>query len=378
MTNTVGLAKKLISRVGREVHRRQLEAGEAGWGRPVPQPARLPGMSAAKSFRVGIIGAGRQGFAQCQGIRAVKGIDLVGLADVQPERLQQTADLLNLPMQARFTDTAKMLDTLVPLDLVSVATTAPSHVKLGRMVLESGVKRILLEKPMDSSLREARTFSEECRAAKVTLAINHSRRWMLDYRAIKRCIKRNFIGEPRSMSIIIGKGELAMHGSHYFDLCRYILKSEPAWLLSHLEPITETNVRGEAFRDPSGFCLIVFESGARAYIDFSSDLATKDPFLTIKGTLGQITVDERRGFWTLQSRSQRVWNFPFVEPLKSAPLFSRAVVEVLSDQPPASSSTDGVAALEMILAAHLSNRRGHQPISFPLSDEDSIFEVAFP
>ncbi|MGH9902016.1 MAG: Gfo/Idh/MocA family protein [Pyrinomonadaceae bacterium] len=365
-------------RLRQEVRRRRLEMGESGWGAPAPQPARLSGLSASKSARVAVIGAGRQGLAQCQGLRAVKGIDIVGLADVQPAILQKAADTLRLPTHARFTDAATMLKEAAPLDLVCVATTAPSHVKLGRLALETGVRRILLEKPMDNSLREARAFQRECRAADAVLAINHSRRWMLDYRAITRCIGKNFIGEPRSISVAIGKGELAMHGSHYFDLCRFLLKSEPAWLSSSLEPVTSANVRGADFHDPSGFCLIVFESGARAYIDFSSDLVTKAPFLTIKGTLGQITVDEQSGFWTLQSRSQRVWNFPFAESLKAAPLFSRVAAEVLSGGAPASSGADGVAALEMILAAHLSNERGHRPVRFPLSDEESSLKVKFP
>jgi predicted dehydrogenase len=367
--------KKIFIRLRGEVRRRRLEAGEAGWGQPAPSPARLPGISADKDFRVVVIGAGAQGIAHCQGMKSVKGIEICGLADINQERLQRAANFLGLAQHCRFTDAEQMLEQAAPLDLVCVATTAPSHVKLGRLALKHGVKRILLEKPIDTSLKDARAFDEECRAAGVQLVVNYSRRWALDYRAIKRCIKQNYIGEPRSISVNVGKGELAMHGSHYFDLCRYLLNSEPLWTLSKLEPVTEVNIRGVDFDDPSGFCLFGFENGARSYIDFSSDLINKDPFVTINGTSGRITVDEHRKSWTLQSRSQRIWNFPFAEPLKSSLLFSRVVAEVLSNKAPASGGADGIAALEMIIAARLS---GQQTISFPLSSEESALNVEFP
>jgi predicted dehydrogenase len=327
---------------------------------------------------VGVIGAGLQGIAQCKGIMAVKGVEVVGLADIRPDRLRQASDTLDLPAHSQFLDAEQMLTQVGPLDLVCVATTAPWHVKLGRLALRSGVKRILLEKPIDNSLCDARAFNEECRAAGAVLTVNYSRRWSLDYRAVSRCVARNFIGEPRSISITVGKGELAMHGSHYFDLCRYLLTDEPAWVVSHLDPINEVNVRGANFQDPSGVCMFVFRNGARAFVDFSSDLLAKDPFVTIKGTLGRITIDEPRMFWTLQSRSQRTWTFPFAEPLRASTLFSRVVVEALSSESTASGGVDGVAALEMIIAAHLSHQRSNRPVSFPLSDEESAIDIEFP
>jgi myo-inositol 2-dehydrogenase/D-chiro-inositol 1-dehydrogenase len=378
MGKTTSLARRMVGRLRQEVRRRFLEAGEAGWGKPVPGPARLRGPAASKTFRVGVIGAGPQGVAQCQGMLAVRGVEIAGIADIDPARLGPAAARLGLPGHARFDDAARLLEQTAPLDLVCVATTAPSHVKLGRLAIRSGARRVLLEKPIDVSLREARGFVEECGAAGVPLTVNYSRRWMPDYLAIKRCIEKGFIGEPRSLAIILGKGEVAMHGSHSFDLCRYLLGSEPAWVVAHLEPPDAPNPRGANFQDPAGFCLFSFRNGARAYIDFSSDLQVKDPFLAVKGTLGRITVDEPRLFWTLQGRSQRVWTVPFAEGMNASTVFSRVAAEVLSDAPPAAGGADGVAALEMIVAAHLSHRRGHQPVTLPLSPGEAEFGLLFP
>ena len=283
-----------------------------------------------------------------------------------------------MPSQAGFLSLEQMLREATPFDLICVATTAPSHVALGRAALQAGVKRLLLEKPIASSLAEARQFVAECNTANVSLAVNYSRRWLHDYRAIKRCIERNFIGEVRAINITIGKGELAMHGSHYFDLCRYLIGSEAASVIGQLEPIKETNLRGAQYQDPSGFCLFTFQNGARAYVDFSSDLKVKDPFLMIKGSVGRITVDEQRLFWTLQSRSQRTWSVLFAEQMKSSWMFARVVADLLSGQPPSVTGADGVAALEMVYGALLSDQRGGQPVQFPLTDAEAAMEVQIP
>lgn len=357
------------------LRQRRLEAGEAGWGKPLPQPAMISGISAGKSARVAVIGAGRQGLAQCKGLKTITGLDVVGLADLDEDRLRICGDRAGLASSALFTDAETMLQAAAPLDLVCVATTAPSHIALGYTALRAGVRRILIEKPMATSLREARAFTEDCRAAQVALAINHSRRWSLDYLAIKRCIARNAIGEPRSISIVVGKGELGMHATHFFDLARYLLESEPAWLISHLDDTSEINVRGAQYRDSSGFCLIGFRNGARAFVDFSDDLVAKDPYLTIKGTLGRISVDENRGFWNLQSRSQRIWDFPFAEPFKSSVLFARVAADLLSGERPACDGDDGMVALEMVLAAHLSHERHGEQIRFPIPESAQDVEL---
>ncbi|MFN3647997.1 MAG: Gfo/Idh/MocA family protein [Armatimonadota bacterium] len=335
-------------------------------------------MARDHSVRVAVIGAGSQGIAQCRGLASIPGVEIAGIADLNPDRLQLAGKALQLSPKVCFTDAEEMLRGAAPLDLVSIATTAPTHVLLGSLALGAGARCILLEKPMDVSLAAARAFTRQCESAGVRLAINYSRRWLVDHRAVRRALAAGLIGTPRSLAITIGKGELAMHASHYFDLSRFLLDSEPAWVQAHLEPIAEENIRGAQYTDPSGHCTIGFQNGARAFIDFSSDLVNKDPFITVKGTQGQITIDEQRLFWTMQSRSQRTWTFPFAEDLRSATTFPRVAAELLSGERPACTGHDGAVALEMILGAHLSDRHQSQVVRFPLSDEDADLGIVFP
>ena len=370
--------KKVLRNLRDKIRSTKLEIGESGLGKPAPSPPRVKGASADRAFRVAVVGAGNQGIAQCIGLKSIKGVELAGLADVNAAKLDAASERLRLARTACFSDASKMLEELGAVDLFSVATTSPYHVALGRLALQAGVKRILLEKPIDNSLAAAKAFQKEASGEGAAVWVNHSRRWMLDYRAVKRCIDRGMIGCPRSITITIGKGELAMHASHYFDLCRYIFNSDAAWGRGFLEPIKTPNQRGAEYEDPSGYCLFTFQNGARAFVDFSSDLSDKDPIVTIKGTTGKIVVDEYNWFWTVQDLAHRVWKVPFTETMKSSVVLPRVVCSILSDETEGCSVQDGIAALEMVVAAHLSHRAGGTPVHLPLSEHEYDLGLTFP
>ena len=372
------LTKTVLRNLRDKIRRTNLEIGEAGLGKPTPSPPRIKGASADRTYRVAVVGAGNQGIAHCIGLTAIKGIEIAGLADVNGEKLDAAAERLRLAKAACFPDASQMLEKLGAVDLFSVATTSPHHVALGRLALQAGVKRILLEKPIDNSLAAAKAFLKEASGQGVAVWVNYSRRWMLDFRAVKRCIDRGMIGCPRSITITIGKGELAMHASHYFDLCRYIFNSDAAWGMGFLEPVKHPNPRGTQYEDPSGYCLFTFQNGARAFVDFSSDFSEKDPILTIKGTTGKIVVDEFNWFWTVQDLAHRVWKMPFTETMKSSVVLPRVVCSILSDEAEGCSIQDGIAALEMVVASHLSHRAGGTPIHLPLSEQEYDLGLTFP
>ncbi len=369
--------KPIIYKLKQRVQQARLEAGEKGFGQPAPPPVFLSGIGSDKQFNVAVIGAGAQGLKQVKAIQNIPGVRIGGIADFSESQLAK-ANALGVSEDVLYTDAEDLFRSVGKLDMVSIATTAPSHVELGRVALKHEVKKILLEKPFDTSLPDAKDFVDECTKRNAQLEVNYSRRWMVDYQAIARCIGQGLIGETRSIAISVGGGELAMHASHYFDLCVFILKSQPAEVTSRLVESDKPNARGSSFVDPSGFCTIVFQNGARAFVDFSEDLGPKNPLIVIKGDGGQITVDESRGFWTLQSRSRKVWSFPFAEPMKSEITFKRVICEFLSRASLPTIVYDGIPSLELIFACHLSNQKGGVPVSLPLPADQKLPEVLFP
>jgi predicted dehydrogenase len=367
--------KKLLKRF----RENQLRPGESGWGKPNPLPPYLPDVASDKRHKVAVIGMGNQGIAQCQGFMMIKGVTIAGIADINAERLNTAKNKFKLPDDTVFADAATMLKSIGEVSLVSIATTAPYHIQLGRLALEHGAKCIMLEKPVDISLTESKKFKDECIAAGVKLFVNYSRRFTIDHRSIKRVIDKGYIGDVKSISFEIGKGELAMIGSHYFDFSRMILSDKkPSTVEARLEPLLGENRRGGNYTDPFGYCLFIFENGERAYFDFSSDLEVKDSQVFIKGTKGYIFIDETNMNWNIQVRGQKLWSVPFAEPMKSSVMFSRSAAAALSGKDPYCTVDDGIAALEMILGAHLSSSRGGARVSFPLSETDVDMNIVFP
>ena len=169
-----------------------------------------------------------------------------------------------------------------------------------------------------------------------------------------------------------------MQGSHFVDLFRMFTGAEVTEVAAQLWVPEAVNVRGAQFEDPTGHLQLRFETGARAYIDFEPDLPARDIVLTLRGDDGIIVIEEHQRVWTLRSRSGRIWTFPFAEPFAPHIFATRSILGALTDDAPACSGADGLAALEVILAAHHSSSDGGGRISLPLSPAQRELEVNFP
>lgn len=376
MSTLINGIDKAARRARDAVRRRRLESGESGWGSPVVPPPVLTSR-ANQPRRVAIVGAGRQGATLAVAATKVVGAQIVGLADMDLDRLTEVARLVGLDDDRCYSDASTMFERS-PIDLAIIATTAPFHIELAQQAKRSGIRRILLEKPIDISYRDAARFVAECESDGVLLGVNYSRRWLNDYRSIAAAIRAGQIGPVRIITAQTGAGELAMLGSHYLDLCRWLLDSEPVSVSAQLHPPVRANARGADYDDPTGHVVVRFASGARAYLDFEDDLPRSDAVVTIRGDHGMIVVEENGEVWTLRSRSTRNWTFPYADQFRPMPIATRVVFGMLTDDDAACTGTDGLAALEFILAAHHSSRAGGQAVALPLTAEQRGLVVRFP
>jgi len=101
-------------------------------------------------------------------------------------------------------------------------------------------------------------------------------------------------------------------------------------------------------------------------------------------------IDEGRGTWEVEARQgadreQPPWearhtlqpiDFPGV-PLPSDNPLALGLAELLGEGPIASTGEDGYAALEAVVATHLSHERGGVPLPLPLAGEALEREFAF-
>jgi len=114
--------------------------------------------------------------------------------------------------------------------------------------------------------------------------------------------QNDLVGKPRSVIITCGAGGLSAAGTHFFDLCSFLLESKVSSL--HAIPIDKNlpNPRGKEFHDPGGYILLNFENESRAFIDMGDDLGLK-PIIEIVGEYGRVIIDEPNKEITINGRS---------------------------------------------------------------------------
>ncbi len=160
-----------------------------------------------KIYRVAILGCRGRGTAAARAYHAHPRIELVGLCDLIPERLNTLGD--ELGVSARFTDLDEMIVQTKP-DIVAIPTGTEFHYKLCMRVLEHGVN-IEVEKPMCIDLEQADDVMAKAQEKGVRVAVHHQGRVGASMQAIGRAFDEGRIGDIRYI-YGSGKGYYAGYG----------------------------------------------------------------------------------------------------------------------------------------------------------------------
>lgn len=114
-----------------------------------------------------------------------------------------------------FDDLATMLAAVRP-DVLCLATRQTQHAEQVEQAVRAGVRGILCEKPLATSLGEVARIINVCRRSAVTFAFGLDRRWSPYYRALVQELRTGIIGEVRTI-VAFGLPNLINHGCHWFD-----------------------------------------------------------------------------------------------------------------------------------------------------------------
>ena len=123
-----------------------------------------------KIIKAGVIGVGYLGRFHAQKYQALEDVELVGVADVDPDRASQVAAEFGC---AHFSDYLELLDQV---EAVSIAVPTSFHHQVGFDALSAGVD-ILLEKPMTVTLAEADELIGLAEKNKLILQVGHLERF---------------------------------------------------------------------------------------------------------------------------------------------------------------------------------------------------------
>lgn len=322
-------------------------------------------------MNVAVIGTGRMGRRHIQVVKEL-GLTLVGICDLSLKSLALATQEQGVSEQIHFTDPHLMLNETNP-ECVIVATTAPTHCEYTCLAAKAGARYILCEKPMGVSLAECDRMIGICQAHGARLAINHQMRFMQQYTEPKCIVHSEPFGGLSSVTVVAGNFGMAMNGTHYFEMFRYMTDEAPlevtAWFSTEKVP----NPRGPQFQDRAGAVRLTTASGKRFYMEVGADQGHGGKVI-YAGPYGQLVVDELAGTMNLAVREEQYrdllttrYGMPWVETvhkIESADSVgpSRAVLDALLRDKNPPTGEDGRLAVAALVAAYVSDENGHIPV----------------
>jgi len=325
-----------------------------------------------RKLRFGVLGVGRIGKIHAENVaRRIPQAELAALADVFPDELAKVAGRLNVPRT--YADYRRVLE-LAEVDAVAVCTPTDTHYQIILDAASAG-KHIFCEKPLELSLEKIRRINEHVANCGVQLMVAFNRRFDPNFFKVRELVKAGKVGEPHLLRItsrdpapppesyVRSSGGLFMDMTiHDFDMARYLMGSE----------VTEVYARAAVLVDPmferagdwdTAMITLSFASGAIGAIDNSRKAVYGyDQRVEVFGSEGMVTVrnntpDNHIHFDRTGVHCSLPLHFFMERYTESYLREMQAFVEaVLAGQPAPVTGSDGLAAVQIALAAARSVR----------------------
>lgn len=287
--------------------------------------------------------------------RQLDGIQVVGVADLEPSLLEQASGDSSTHA---YDDYHRLLEGEA-LDLVSVAVPTRLHREVALAAIERGV-HLLVEKPIASTLAEAAEVERRAGAAGIKLMVGHVERFNPAVAALKERLRENEVGrllqvqarrvgpfQPRVRDV----GVVHDLATHDLDILRFLLGAEPTRLYAQVQRGVRTQY------EDSLLGILLFPQDVTALLDVNWLSPWKVRQLTVLGEKGAFILD----YIAQELGRHDAHGVENIAVAKKEPLRAEleAFVEaVRRDQPPPVSASDALAALRLAELLVESARRG--------------------
>lgn len=121
-------------------------------------------------------------------IRATPGLEIASISSSRPDRVH--ADLPDVPVVSR----PEGACALPSVEVVVIATPNDTHMPIATMAIEAG-KHVVVEKPLATTLNEARELVSLAERRGRLLAVFQNRRWDGDFLAVTDLLARHALGD---------------------------------------------------------------------------------------------------------------------------------------------------------------------------------------
>ena len=260
------------------------------------------------------------------------------------------------------------------LDIVSVATYAPTHAEISISCVEHGARVVYCEKPIATRPADAERALKACEANGALLVVNHNRRFNPNGHRLREAIARGDLGDLTSISLQWSTGRLANIGTHIFDATCMLTGRQIQAVSGALDLSGRPDCRGPQFHDYGGWGLLRLDGGLIATVDAADH--SRLPFqIALNGTEGRaLTAGDEV---TIEYWDGRQEHLP--TQLGQTSSMDRAVAGMIEwldrGTPFPYMAADAAAVLEAIAAFHISHDRNGAWVELPLQGADRDREV---
>lgn len=245
-------------------------------------------------------------------------VELVGVCDLEKDHMNELENWWGETIPNQSTDAGNLIDETLP-DLVIIASSLDSHYDIAHHAILTGVKGILLEKPVTENHRSTLTLHHLSREKRIPVWINFERQYHPAYRHIKTIIENGELGPVRGVRgrVLTGSGfdanseagPLLNDAVHWIDLLIWMLGS-PLTVSGKVKRDTRNrNVFEEsviAIFEYDSFSAILESDGKRKYFEFLMEIDFED---------GRIQCGNEGHFIYRSTRSNKYVKFRDLNPV---------------------------------------------------------------
>ena len=271
-----------------------------------------------------------------------------------------------------YDDYGEMLEKVKP-DIVCIATRQTYHADQIDAAIAAGVRGLVCEKPLCTTLEEMDRIVAALRTSRVPFAFGLELRWSESYNEVFRLLRDGVIGDVTSV-VSHGVSELINHGCHFFDVALG-MAGDP-------EPVSAAGLIDDPSQwddwrrgDPHGRGWVALDNGVN--LGIMSEGGRRS--YTITGTAGRLVVmqeGERAYLWGTDDESGEFASAPVEldvprpdHPWHRGPAAIRDLAgKVKNDGRTACDVEETRRATEIGFAIHASAALGGAEVSFPVQN----------
>ncbi len=304
---------------------------------------------------------------------AEENVEIVAVCDVVKERAE---DMVNLYGGTAYTDYLTLLED-DEIDAVSVCLPNALHAPVSIAALKAG-KHVLCEKPMATSIEEAKAMNEAAEINGKKLMIAHNQRFVASHVKAKELIEGGEIGKVYSFRTTFGHpgperwsidgadswffdkerafiGAMGDLGVHKSDLMRYLLGE-----ILEVGAFVETKAKDNTDVDDNAVCILKTKTGVIGTLAASwSYVSGGDNSTVIYGENAVLRLeDDPEHSLVVQYKNGDVVKYELqkIQTNEAGGQQTTHVVEnfvdcIANDTVPAVSGEEGMKSLQVILAA---------------------------